>query len=99
MVRSYAPIEDCPNIVFIGVKNKHKLEQVLKHLKEVQIGHAPWIEPDYDLGFTSIATIPISGEKRIPLQKKYQKYKFSAEALSNQLGGSCLTPPPDYPVV
>ena len=63
------------SLIVIAVKNKAKLEKVLKDLEEKGIKHIPFIEPDWDYNLTSIATEPLTQEKRM-LLKKYQLWKF-----------------------
>lgn len=53
-----------PNIIVIGVPNISALNRVLRKLEEHQILHYCWKEPDYNFGFTALATEPISGSKR-----------------------------------
>lgn len=51
-------------VTLIGVANESELVQAERVLADNQIPHFCWIEPDFDLGFTSIATGPISGAAR-----------------------------------
>ena len=62
------------SLIVIAVKNKAKLEKVLKDLEEKGIKHTSFIEPDWDYNLTSIATEPLTQEKRM-LLKKYQLWK------------------------
>lgn len=48
----------------VGVPDIKALERVKSKLVRHQIPHFNWVEPDYDLGFTSIATTPIRDDKR-----------------------------------
>lgn len=52
-------INGTPNIILIGVPNKAALERAQRKLAQHAIPHCAWVEPDMDLGFTSIATIPL----------------------------------------
>ena len=63
-----------PNIVLIGLPNVSALNRALAKIKAANILHYAWIEPDYDFGFTAIATAPISGEKRKALAN-YRVYR------------------------
>src|SRR5262249_50776154 len=94
MSQNYRPDVGIPNVVYIGVPNKQSLEKALKKLKDNQIPHYSWHEPDYDLGFTAIATTPLRGEKREVLSN-YRLLKFTGEDQRNLIGGSCLTPLPN----
>ena len=62
------------SLIVIAVKNKAKLEKVLLDLQEKGIKHTSFIEPDWDYNLTSIATEPLTQEKRM-LLKKYQLWK------------------------
>lgn len=53
-----------PNIVVIGVPDVRALSRVLAKLKQHQIVHAPFYEPDFDYGFTAIATAPLNEVSR-----------------------------------
>ena len=59
--------------MLIGVPNAASLIRVEKKLQQNQIPHYSWKEPDFDLGFTAIATGPISGIKRQALSN-YRLY-------------------------
>ena len=76
MATNYRPEEGIPNIVYIGVPNINALNRVLKKLKDHQIPHYPWIEPDNDFGFTSIATIPLDDSIKRQALKNYRLLKF-----------------------
>lgn len=65
-----------PNIIAIGLPNIKSLEKVLAHLKENQLTHYAWKEPDNDFGLTAIMTAPLYGGQRSHL-KKYQTFKFA----------------------
>ncbi len=56
--------EGIPNIVLIGVPDKSALERVERRLAENSIPHCSWHEPDGDLGFTSIATVPLTLQQK-----------------------------------
>lgn len=82
-----------PNVVYIGVPNRASLEKTLEKLKAHQIVHVRWDEPDWDMGFTSIATAPLSGERKSVLSN-YRLWKFTPEVVREAtplplaLGGS-----------
>lgn len=64
---SHYGIEGIPNIVAIGVPDQAGLEEACAILSANQIPHWRWEEPDFDYGFTAIATAPISGDQRLCL--------------------------------
>lgn len=57
-------ITGIPNIVMIGIPDLECLCRAESKLAAHFIPHVSWHEPDGDLGFTSIATIPISSEQK-----------------------------------
>lgn len=89
MMASIRPEECVPNIVLIGVPDLNALLRVAQKLRANQIPHYEWVEPDFDLGFTSIATAPITGEKRQVL-KNYRLYSPGTVAVN---GVACIDQP------
>lgn len=75
MASLYGPADNIPNIVLIGLPNKAALQRALGKLRAAHIPHYEWHEPDYDFGFTAIATAPIRGEQRDAL-KNYRVYSL-----------------------
>lgn len=63
-----------PNIVLIGVSDQDQLKQTAEYLGKHGIEFEMFHEPDYDTGYTSIATKPLFGKERKPLQK-YKLFK------------------------
>ena len=57
-------IDGMPNIVLIGLPNLKALQKARGKLIEAGIEHSEWTEPDFDLGFTSMATEPLDAEKK-----------------------------------
>ena len=58
-----------PNIVLIGVPNKLALERVIQKLKNNNIAHTPFYEPDWEMGLSAVATTPnLSDEQRSALK-------------------------------
>lgn len=53
-----------PNIILIGLPDQSALHRAQKKLALNAIPHCAWTEPDNDLGFTAIATVPIDYEKK-----------------------------------
>ena len=51
---------DTPSIVLIGVPNKKALERVIDKLINNRIDFSDFHEPDYDLGLTAVATVPVN---------------------------------------
>lgn len=84
-----------PNIIAIGVRDQPALERVLLKLKQFQLPHYAWHEPDNDFGFTAIAVGPLGAEEREPLMR-YQLYRPGE--LSNGFGRESATRAPDSPV-
>jgi hypothetical protein len=66
--------KETTHIVLIGAKDEDKLKQIQLHLIDNGIEHEIFFEPDFDTGFTAIATRPLFGDERIPL-KKFKLYK------------------------
>lgn len=62
------------SLIVIAIKNKEKLEKVLKDLTEKGIKHIPFHEPDWDYGLTAIGTEPLTQDRRV-LLKRYQLWK------------------------
>lgn len=69
-------IEGTPNIALIGVSDIVELRNVSRLLSDLEVPHHDWYEPDFDLGFTAIATAPISGAQRTALSH-YDTWKRS----------------------
>lgn len=64
------------------------LEKAATYLRANNVPHVEWHEPDFEIGFTSIATSPIRGEQR-ELFKKYRVYNASvAQQPQNAATGS-----------
>lgn len=57
-------VKGTPNLVLIGVPNRAALERVQAKLHDAEVGYYCWHEPDMDLGFTAIATQPLTGEEK-----------------------------------
>jgi hypothetical protein len=96
LVRQYHPEFEIPNIVTIGVPDLAALKRVQKKLADYQIPHFSWIEPDFELGFTSIATIPLTYEQK-QLLKNYRVYHRGVDEKSSSCGGNSVGVKPDAP--
>lgn len=83
----YQPEEEVPNIIAIGVRNTASLNRVLGIIKDNQVPHYAWSEPDNDLGFTSIATIPIDSEQK----KVFEKYRLWIDNTGGELASDTCT--------
>jgi hypothetical protein len=66
-VSSAVAIDGIPNIILIGVPDVPALNRAKAKLIAHGIDHSEWVEPDMDLGFTAMATVPLSVEEKIPL--------------------------------
>lgn len=95
MALEHAGIEGIPNIVLIGMPNMRSLVRVERKLQESGISHFSWHEPDYDMGFTAIATVPLRGEIRKVLAnyRLYQLPRSTSEcALASKAKGAGISP-------
>jgi hypothetical protein len=79
-----------PNIVLIGVPDLPALNRVQRKLAGCGIPHCAWIEPDNDMGFTSIATVPLSREEKEPLAH-YRLWRLPIHACSSEKEQPVLT--------
>ena len=82
--------DDIPNIVLIGVPDKAALERTQRKLADAGILHAAWEEPDFDLGFTAIATVPITREQKQVLAN-YRLWRSPISARSSEKERPVLT--------
>jgi hypothetical protein len=69
-----------PSVVLIGVPHQKALERVLKKLTDHSIGHARFDEPDFAMGLSAVATVPLLPEQREKLMK-YEPWKDKNNAL------------------
>ena len=63
------PDDGSTHIVLIGIKTQECLLTAAQHLERHDIPYRMFHEPDYDTGFTAIATKPLIGAERKPLRK------------------------------
>jgi hypothetical protein len=61
-------------LILLDAKDKNHLMQIAQYLDENEIEHHMFFEPDYDMGYTSICSEPVSLEKRHYF-KKFKLYK------------------------
>ena len=101
MATLHKPVEGViPNIIIIGVPDVEALHRVQAKLKAYQIPHYAWTEPDYDLGFTSIATGVLSEEQKLPL-KNYRLWNAVNNTGAEQVTACRVMPdaPTNTPIV
>ena len=55
---------DIPSCVVIGVPDKAALFRAIEKLKKYDIGHQVFYEPDFNMGLSAVATVPIEGQQR-----------------------------------
>lgn len=84
-----------PNIVLIGVPDKAALEGVSRKCAEFQIAHHIFFEPDFQYGYTAIATEIVEGEKRLAFAEydSWKQFRISSSmaeqpVLSRSVQGS-----------
>lgn len=92
MASIFGPSYGTPNLIVIGVPDVKALLRVRAKLEAAKIPHYNWEEPDYDFGFTAIATAPLYDEQRKVL-RNYRVWSYSPGAgkpvcLGNQDGGA-----------
>lgn len=58
------PVEGLPSLVMIGTPHVGSLAKIVRKLKENDIKHFIWSDPDTEYGPTAIATEPISHAKK-----------------------------------
>lgn len=66
---SKTQIQGISNIILIGVPDVRGLERVLVRLESCSLPYHAWREPDYDMGFTAIATEPLDDAQRAVLAR------------------------------
>lgn len=52
------------NFVLIGVENERELIQLKRELENDGVRYHLFEEPDYDTGYTALATEPLAGDER-----------------------------------
>lgn len=96
-------IHGIPNIIVIGVPNQESLEKTRQKLVSNGISHIRWDEPDGDLGFTALCTVPLNMEQKEVL-KNYRLWKplagssIGRAAADGNIGGKMdVRPVPSEP--
>ena len=64
-----------PSIVLVGVPHKTALERVIQKLQLNNINHTPFIEPDWDMGLSAVATTPNLTEEQHNALKNYNIWR------------------------
>lgn len=65
----FGPTELPTHFVLIGVHDQAELIKIAGYLGIHGIEHEMFYEPDFDTGYTAIATKPLYGSERKPLRK------------------------------
>ncbi|MNK09892.1 hypothetical protein D3C87_278800 [compost metagenome] len=63
---------EIPALILLQVDNQEQLKKLAVKLKEKSIVHSKFFEPDDDLGYTSITTVPLTGDQR----KVFSNYRL-----------------------
>lgn len=73
------PEEGIPSLVVIGVPHENSMKKVIAKLKELQLAHYEWIDPDFNESVTAIATIPLTVNQKDFL-RNYRLWRHSPGA-------------------
>ena len=65
-------LEITPSCIVIGVPNKTVLYRVIEKLRLNAIPHHVFYEPDFDMGLSAVATVPLGQEQR----RKLSNYRL-----------------------
>lgn len=58
-------LDETPSCIVIGVPDKSALFRVVEKLRRHDIGHQVFYEPDFNMGLSAIATVPLEqGQRR-----------------------------------
>lgn len=58
-----------PHLVMCGVRDEQQLKREVARLEHLGVQHAVWREPDRGNEITAIATCPLYGAARKPMQR------------------------------
>jgi hypothetical protein len=61
---SASNLDEIPSVVVIGVPDKTALFQVIERLRANSIGHEVFYEPDFNMGLSAVATVPLEQAQR-----------------------------------
>ena len=62
--RSPAHSDEIPSCIVIGVPDKVALFRVIEKLNKHDIQHHSFYEPDFNMGLSAVATVPLGQEQR-----------------------------------
>lgn len=57
-------LDEIPSCIVIGVPDKAALFRAIEKLRKYDIGHQVFYEPDFNMGLSAVATVPIEGAQR-----------------------------------
>jgi hypothetical protein len=66
---------ETPSVVLIGLTDKPALEATILRLQRYGIDHEAFYEPDFDMGLSAIATVPITSAKHRKAMFIYKIWK------------------------
>ena len=70
-----------PSCITIGVPDKQALFRVIEKLRSNDIGHEVFYEPDFGIGLSAVATVPLGQEQRRMLSN-YRLWREPTQANS-----------------
>jgi len=70
------------SIIMLPAKNKAELHEIAQRLERYDIKYTMFKEPDFDMGHSAIATMPIKDMKTRRIMTKYNLYKPTYESSS-----------------
>lgn len=57
-------LDETPSCIVIGVPDKAALFRVVEKLRSNDIAHQVFYEPDFDMGLSAVATVPLEQHQR-----------------------------------
>lgn len=66
---------ESPSVVIIGIPDKPALEAVIARLRRYNIDHEAYYEPDWDMGLSAVATVPLTSAKQRKAMYIYDTWK------------------------
>ena len=84
-------LEITPSCIVIGVPNKTALYRVIEKLRANDIAHELFYEPDFDMGLSAVATVPLGQE----LRRKLSNYRLWHEPDAPSRVNSAVPPQVD----